>query len=186
MNEQLYQFHDVTLSSWVDHAYHALAIDEHRRPFAPTLWQQQEEAKRAGQVMRQMWFTGAHSNVGGGYADCGLSDNSFRWVAEGAAAAGLDLDQGYVAKTICTGCWNGALRDSMNPIFQALGPIDREMAAGRTNAILQSGAFDSTCERVHPTARDRLGKIAPLPTTPYAPANLASYIERHPVELPYS
>jgi hypothetical protein len=32
-------FHDVTLSGRVEHAFHALAIDERRKPFAPTLWE---------------------------------------------------------------------------------------------------------------------------------------------------
>jgi len=41
------QFHDVNLSSYVDNAFHALAIDERRRSFSPTIWKQQEHA--AGQ-----------------------------------------------------------------------------------------------------------------------------------------
>lgn len=37
-NRQAYEFHDTDLSGSVEHAYHALAIDEHRKPFEPTLW----------------------------------------------------------------------------------------------------------------------------------------------------
>src|SRR5215469_10228916 len=55
------------------HAYHALAIDEHRAAFAPTLWV--KNTPKAGDTfpprsiaqVEQRWFVGAHSNVGGGY-----------------------------------------------------------------------------------------------------------------------
>ena len=40
LTSHLIGFHDVTLSSWVDCAYHAVAVDERRRPFVPTLWLQ--------------------------------------------------------------------------------------------------------------------------------------------------
>ncbi|MGH7419403.1 MAG: DUF2235 domain-containing protein, partial [Candidatus Rokuibacteriota bacterium] len=40
-----WSFHDVDLSTWVDHAYQALAIDERRGPFSPTIWKQQADAR---------------------------------------------------------------------------------------------------------------------------------------------
>jgi uncharacterized protein (DUF2235 family) len=39
------QFHDTKLSTWVDGAFHALAIDEQRAAFEPTLWHQQPAPK---------------------------------------------------------------------------------------------------------------------------------------------
>jgi len=72
------RFYDVKLSSYVDYAYHAVAIDEHRKQFLPTLWEQQQDEKDAQQVMEQMWFTGAHCDVGGGYNEHGLSDCALR------------------------------------------------------------------------------------------------------------
>jgi uncharacterized protein (DUF2235 family) len=60
-----WSFHDVELSTFVDFAYHAVAIDECRGPFTPTLWCQQPGA--VGQTMEQVWFPGVHSDVGGGY-----------------------------------------------------------------------------------------------------------------------
>jgi uncharacterized protein (DUF2235 family) len=185
LNAQLYQFHDVTLSSFVDFAFHAVAIDEHRKPFAPTLWEQQEVAATAGQILRQMWFAGTHSNVGGGYADCGLSDTTFGWIADGAKSAGLELDDAYVTTHIINGRWNGELRDSMSAAFEVLGRLYRPIADGRTNATLEAGTFDKTRERVHQTARDRLGKVAPRFDTAYSPSNLTDYIGRHANELPY-
>ncbi|MDF3010573.1 MAG: hypothetical protein K0S03_1369, partial [Burkholderiales bacterium] len=60
-----HQFHDTELSGSVQVACHALAIDERRAPFAPTLW---DYKPKPGQQVEQVWFCGAHSDVGGGYA----------------------------------------------------------------------------------------------------------------------
>jgi uncharacterized protein (DUF2235 family) len=93
-----YNFHDVTLTSLVDHAYHALAIDEKRRDFEPTLWAR-SKTPRKEQVMEQRWFAGAHSDVGGGGAREGRdaqSDYVLEWMLCKAAAAGLDVDRDRV------------------------------------------------------------------------------------------
>nr|WP_243858643.1 DUF2235 domain-containing protein [Mycobacterium sp. DL440] len=59
-----YEFHDTTLSSKVGEAYQALAIDERRGPFVPTIWSQSDKAPPE-QRLEQVWFAGAHSDVGG-------------------------------------------------------------------------------------------------------------------------
>jgi uncharacterized protein (DUF2235 family) len=81
-------FHDTKLSPLVRHACQALAIDERREAFEPTFWQQSSRAD-AGQVLEQVWFAGAHADVGGGYAETGLSDIALHWMQEKARAAGL-------------------------------------------------------------------------------------------------
>jgi Uncharacterized alpha/beta hydrolase domain (DUF2235) len=81
------RFHDHTLSSHVKFAYHALAIDEKRRNFEPTLWGQKPGVD--GQTLEQRWFAGAHSNVGGGYRRHSLSDLALAWLKGRAVAAGL-------------------------------------------------------------------------------------------------
>ena len=86
---RLRRFHDNRLSPGVTHAAQALAIDEMRRPFEPTPWD--EQALEAGQDVRQVWFAGTHSDVGGGYAERGLADLSLRWMLDRAEAAGLTL-----------------------------------------------------------------------------------------------
>jgi hypothetical protein len=79
---QFYQFHDTTLGPHVENAFHALALDERRSDFAPTLWIQSPEARVAGtQKLLQVWFPGVHSNVGGGYSEHGLSDVALAWMA---------------------------------------------------------------------------------------------------------
>ncbi len=50
----LHEFHDVALSSYVDHAYHAVSIDEHREAFRPTLWD--PGTRRPDQSFEQVWF----------------------------------------------------------------------------------------------------------------------------------
>jgi uncharacterized protein (DUF2235 family) len=85
-----WQFHDMTLSSWVDNAYQALAIDEHRKPFAPSIWEQSANAN--GQILEQVWFAGVHSNVGGSYPRSGLSDITLLWMVSKAEACGLAID----------------------------------------------------------------------------------------------
>ena len=44
----------MTLSSWVDNAFQALAIDEHRKPFQPSVWKQSSKAN--GQTLEQVHF----------------------------------------------------------------------------------------------------------------------------------
>lgn len=55
-------FHDTALSNCVENAFQALALDERRFAFQPTLWEKMEGNTT---VLRQVWFPGAHSNVGG-------------------------------------------------------------------------------------------------------------------------
>lgn len=89
-NKKRYTFYDTTLSSIVEHAYHALAIDERRGNFKPTLWTPSASPPKGFvQTLEQRWFAGAHSNVGGGYPDYGLSDIALKWMMEKAEGAGL-------------------------------------------------------------------------------------------------
>lgn len=84
-----YQFHNTRPSRSVKVARHALAIDEFRDEFVPTLW---TGSQPEGSDIRQVWFAGAHSDVGGGYARSALSDIPLHWMAKEAQRAGLDLD----------------------------------------------------------------------------------------------
>jgi uncharacterized protein (DUF2235 family) len=94
---RLWSFHDVTLSSHVRFAYQALAIDEQRLPFKPTLWRQQDDAK--DQILEQVWFAGVHSDVGGGYPDPALAEISMLWIAQRARDTGLNLDPDHFKLT---------------------------------------------------------------------------------------
>ncbi|MEV0295075.1 DUF2235 domain-containing protein [Nocardia sp. NPDC050710] len=92
-----HKFHDVKLSSNVYCARQALAIDERRRNFEPCLWQVPVEPdvkyRRGFPRVKQVWFEGVHSDVGGGYEECGLSDLTLRWMVGEAESVGLVFDQ---------------------------------------------------------------------------------------------
>jgi len=94
---RLWTFHDTTLSRYVLNAYQAMAIDERRRPFRPTLWVQQDGAK--DQMLEQVWFSGAHCDVGGGYRDPGLSEIALLWMAEKARSCGLSFKPDHLVVT---------------------------------------------------------------------------------------
>jgi uncharacterized protein (DUF2235 family) len=97
---------------------HAMAIDERRRMFPLDPWVEPQtcfrrprdnlifgnelskwllneaEAFRTDQDIAQVWFTGVHADVGGGYKeeDSGLSKFSLIWMVEEAVKAGLKID----------------------------------------------------------------------------------------------
>jgi uncharacterized protein (DUF2235 family) len=85
-----WRFHDRVLSSKVDAAFQALAIDEKRRPFKPAIWERSPK-QSTEQRVEQMWFSGVHSDVGGGYAQTGLSDIALIWMANNAHQWGLQF-----------------------------------------------------------------------------------------------
>jgi uncharacterized protein (DUF2235 family) len=109
-------FHDTRLSGIVRAARHAVAIDERRRSFQPTLWDNLAELNAGGgRAYRQAWFPGDHGSVGGGGPVTTLSDDALAWVAEGAAAAGLALDPAACAAWLRNRNWSGPLAASGKP-----------------------------------------------------------------------
>lgn len=82
-----FKFRDHTLSKLVKHACHALAIDDERHSFHPLLWDEGEG--EAGRI-EQVWFAGAHSNVGGGYPKQGVSLVALEWMLQKAEHTGRE------------------------------------------------------------------------------------------------
>lgn len=101
------KFHDVQLGHAVKCARQALAIDETRLIFAPTLWELAEDPVSPDDTkderVKQVWFEGAHSDVGGGYAETGLSDTALLWMVREAHAAGLVFDVPLLARYVSSG-----------------------------------------------------------------------------------
>ena len=93
----LYGFLDTSLHPDVLNAYQALAIDERRQEFPPTLWTPPSPPV-AGQVLEQVWFSGVHCDVGGGYPETGLSDITFSWMMGNAENLGLQIDANVSAQ----------------------------------------------------------------------------------------
>lgn len=84
-----YKFPDRKLSSKVDQACHALSIDDERETFAPVLWDELDENGEKDDRIEQVWFAGAHSNVGGGYPKQGMALVALDWMMAKARLAGL-------------------------------------------------------------------------------------------------
>lgn len=174
-----YGFHDVRLSSSVENAFHALAIDERRKPFAPTLWtvKESDTGRDVHQRIEQRWFAGVHSNVGGGYPDCGLSDLTLKWMLERAQECGLELTPGALDGLTCDCA--GTLYDNMTLFYKAFGPFDRTI--GEAQHDPETGEPLVTFESVDDTVRERHGKgLKP----PYATAGFLDYWRKNPSRWP--
>lgn len=89
------RFFDADLHPETPYGYHALSIDEQRRKFLPSIWNEDNEV--AGQIIEQVWFPGVHSDVGGSYQERGLSDGALQWLLTRAENAGLRLKPGWNA-----------------------------------------------------------------------------------------
>ena len=86
-----YKFHDTVLSSIIDNALHAVAIDEIKKVFDVTVMQQNTEHQN--QNLKQVWFPGTHGCVGGGTEkNSGLSDGALLWMIEESQKLGIEFD----------------------------------------------------------------------------------------------
>jgi hypothetical protein len=168
-----WRFHDVELSRSVQAAYQALAIDEVRRPYEPAVWEQDPDAD--GQVLEQVWFAGAHSDVGGGYADTSLSDVTLGWMAERARSCGLVFDDGAFVwpqdGTQPTEADGGFVPDPRGQLHDSYTGAARLM--GR--ALRTLGSQPSGHETLSSTARVRSQQ-----DTTYRPDNLDTFTAASP------
>jgi uncharacterized protein (DUF2235 family) len=151
-----WQFHDTDLSTWVDAAFQALAIDERRAPFKPTIWTQQADAGK--QRLEQVWLTGVHSDVGGGYPDRALAQIALLWLVDKAQECGLSFDSEGFASPARDAL--GLLHDSRVRFYRLLPQTDRAI-----------GLVDHGHEYASSTAVERYARIKT-----YRPQNLVQYL----------
>lgn len=144
------------------HAYHALAIDEHREAFAPTLWtkrtpkQGDTPAPRDFDHVEQRWFVGAHANVGGGYEDDFLAQIPLQWIMGKAIAHGLKFSDTVIIDGDENSCpIHDSLAEMVHGIYEVLtfgkhfyraigsDPIDNGEAVTTTiNESIDASVFD--------------------------------------------
>jgi uncharacterized protein (DUF2235 family) len=162
MRVDTFQFDDLTLSPKVSRGLHAVAVDEMREDFTPTLW---DPDPRITQVL----FAGAHGDVGGSYPESGdesgLSDGTLTWMTGELAQRGVQFlaPPPYVARPDPRGM---AHRPWINPPWTALLRGSRVFPEGLD---LSRGVVDRIAAGNVPVE----GEHTPIP---YLPANLSGYV----------
>jgi len=152
------EFYDTKMGPNVKVARHALAIDERREDFEPTVWTPRPETD-----LKQVWFAGVHSDIGGSYGPdkhtgaC-PSDSALAWMLKQAKAAGLKLES-HRADGLTDGS-AAPLHKSRRHIFRLSRPLVRPLVIeGKPTAI-------------HASVRVRYERDAD-----YRPANLETLLE---------
>lgn len=152
-NPSRYAFHDTKLSEKVENARHAVALDEMRASFTPTLWTGVAER----QNVKQIWFPGVHSDVGGGYAETGLSDGALNWMIEEVTGLGLEFESGMVEQIEPNAL--DVLHDSDTGMFSLFRTRPRSIPL-----IIQANQPNL----IHPSALERQA-TPPITQAPYRP-----------------
>jgi uncharacterized protein (DUF2235 family) len=119
------RFPNARLNPDVQYGRHAVSIDEKRSKFRPNLW---DEPAAAGQSIKQVWFAGVHSDVGGSYPESGLSDIALQWMLDEAVECGLLLDA--EARAGIRPDPTGTLHNSLLPVWWLLGWRRRRIPNG--------------------------------------------------------
>jgi uncharacterized protein (DUF2235 family) len=152
LNGNRFAYHDIELNSDILNAYQALALDERRVPFKPSLWTRPDGWKGN---LEQTWFVGVHCNVGGGYSPDGLANEALHWLIEKAEGFGLEVDDAYL--TYFRPCFNSNLNDSMSMLYRPFGEYVRPVGEHRADG-----------EQVHQSVVDRVK----LTECNYSPKNM--------------
>ncbi len=161
------------LGPTVERACHALALDDERTTFHPVLWCELEEQScrpdSAGQRwvkderISQVWFSGSHSNVGGGYPDDSLAHESLAWIMQEAALCGLrfkaapETDPDAVLFTRSSADKDGRMYDSRHGLagYYRYGPRKLAEQSHRPPSLGEDDAVTIEVPKVHESAIDR-------------------------------
>ena len=118
-------FYDQTLNPDVKNAYHAISIDEKRKKFPVSLWD--ENKKHEQQTIEQVWFSGTHSDIGGFNEKCGLSDITFAWMMDKACKSGMKLKENW--KDRLKQDYTDILHNSRTRFWKLWKKVDRDIPA---------------------------------------------------------
>jgi uncharacterized protein (DUF2235 family) len=138
-----WEFHDVNLGPHIRHAFQALAIHEQRSKFRPAVWE--KPTARTDQTLQQVWFSGAHADVGGGYRDSGLSDLSLAWMidcASNPAYGGLRFRQRW--RSDCG--WQGDPRAERHSEFKGFFALLDRLSGRPLGSLRECGKSSEGCE----------------------------------------
>jgi uncharacterized protein (DUF2235 family) len=124
-----YGFLSTTLHPNVLNAVQALAIDEQRQQFQPSLWSSEPAPN---QSITQAWFSGVHCDVGGGYppdaARATPSNITLLWMANYAKVFGLQFKRGAISSALIAADSVSALHDSRTGAYRIFPPHIRTIA----------------------------------------------------------
>ncbi|KAJ4499600.1 hypothetical protein C8R41DRAFT_754020 [Lentinula lateritia] len=138
--KRLFGFPDRLLGPHIERAYQALALNETRADFVCAKFEQKEEGRKKGQILKQ---ASCHSDVGGGYKDHDLADISLTWMVAHVNDS-LAMDMKYL----------GGLLDPMAP-WGTQKPHDPETGifalSIRAQRPLPTKTDDITHEKIHPS-----------------------------------
>jgi hypothetical protein len=166
-NPDKWRFHDNALGEYVKSARHAIAIDEVRASFTATRW---SNAKQHSGDVEEKWFPGAHSDVGGGYAETDLSNIALRWMMEEAQAKGLVFRDGVIEAV--RGNPLGVLHNSFKGLFAKMRSRPRNLPP-----MLPTNRSD-----YHPSALERQA-ASPIEHPPYHPTKVLDVGESVTVDV---
>jgi len=149
LGEREFLFHDTEPSRIIRHARHALAIDEEREDFLPTLWND-----KPGLDLQQVWFAGVHADVGGGYAEPGLGHVAIRWMADEAATCGLHFER-HLLETLVPDPF-APLHESRSGIYRLRGEEVRALSGPVHRSVRDRWEADTDGYRTRSRALARL------------------------------
>lgn len=162
-------FYDTKLSPGIENAFQALALDERRTAFTPAVW---EKPPGCTTKLRQVWFPGVHTNVGGGYDDQELANITLAWMMAQFSPF-LDLNEDYIlqqdednqkyyrSKRLKPRPWSfGKLYNSMSGIYAVGGGTTRTpgayYAVDPEDGSITNRPLRDTNEYIHPSVRTRI------------------------------
>ncbi|WOO42038.1 DUF2235 domain-containing protein [Rubellicoccus peritrichatus] len=149
-NKEKWEFHDTELSLKVSHARHAMAIDEKRTSFTVTRWK--NASKHPDAV--ELWFPGAHSDVGGGYAHSDLSNGALKWMIGESDRFGLAFRPEVIPYINANSL--GVIHNSYKGLFSKLRSRPRNIPA----------MVEANHSQFHQSAIDRQ-IVSPIEYPPY-------------------
>lgn len=181
------RFHDVQLSTQVDCARQALAIDEARLIFAPTLWEvpagSPPGTSTENERVKQVWFEGAHSDIGGGYDETGLSDTTLLWMMREARSMGLIFDADLLGHYVNSGS-DPIRHNSLTlgfRLYNLILTVKMKIGKGAEARLFSGGLRRLTNDRalsvrVASSAMNHYQAGEFEPVNRYEPANLSAFV----------
>lgn len=173
---------DRNLCPNVEHACHALSLDDARESFQPVLWNEEglpepEQPPAADHIekerLSQVWFAGVHANVGGGYPDDGMANVTLHWIMTEAHRYGVLFKPHALTDTAAASDIYGPLYDPRRGLGGAYRYLPRKVSA-LTDDINPRNPKDRVIigrPKIHESVLQRIAHA----TDAYAPIALPKY-----------